>query len=127
MNFWLTLNTKLKQNLTLKKMERMDVVKYAIPKILADSENMGIVHSEDLELLTNKRTIWTTQDLNAERENPDTDLKKYDGVVLYDITDAAFAHHFISRMREIGYDMFDINVDLPIGMLENARPHDTCM
>ena len=113
-----TIKTLLK---ALKKMERMDVVKSAIPNILADCKNVGTVDAEDLKLLTTTRTIWTTQDLRAERENPNADLKKYDGVVLYDMTDAAFAHHFISRMREIGYDMFDINLDLPIGMLENAE------
>ena len=116
-----TIKTLLK---ALKKMERMDVVKSAIPNILADCKNVGTVDAEDLKLLTTTRTIWTTQDLRAERENPNADLKNYDGVVLYDMTDAAFAHHFISRMREIGYDMFDINLDLPIGMLENAEQTD---
>ena len=42
-------------------MERMDVVKSATPKILADCENVGIVDAEDLKLLTTTRTIWTTQ------------------------------------------------------------------
>ena len=45
----------------LKKMERMDVVKSAIPNILADCKNVGTVDAEDLKLLTTTRTIWTTQ------------------------------------------------------------------
>ena len=45
----------------LKKMERKDVVNSAIPKILADCENVGIVDADDLKLLTTTRTIWTTQ------------------------------------------------------------------
>ena len=40
------------------------------------------------------------------------------------MTDADFAHHFISRMRTIGFDMFDTNLDLPIGMFENAYSTD---
>ena len=40
------------------------------------------------------------------------------------MTDADFAHHFINRMRTIGFDMFDTNLDLPIGMFENAYSTD---
>ena len=64
------------------------------------------------------------QDLKAQRENPKADLKKYDGVVLYDMIDADFATHFVRRMRTIGFDMFDTNLDLPIGMFENAYSTD---
>ena len=38
--------------------------------------------------------------------------------------DADFATHFVRRMRTIGFDMFDTNLDLPIGMFENAYSTD---
>ena len=63
---------------------------------------------------------YVFQDIRDQLENPSKPLKKYDVVVLYDETDAAFAEHCVNRMRNIGFDVFDTNRDVPIGMIEHA-------